>query len=194
MALTTIAAVRELEALAGEEATYTDAMITAGIAYATEVIEDYTGAVFETASTTVTVRGSGDVLVYTGIHRLQSVTAATVSGTAVADVTEWYVNSDGTVVRDDGGYFPVTRYENVSLTLSHGYTTVPAQIAYAAQALTQWYVMRLASATPDNATQAITEFGTLNLAQAGGRSDRPTALPEVNAILNRYRDRAPSIA
>jgi hypothetical protein len=46
------------------------------------------------------------------------------------------------------------------------------------------------SRIPDRALQLQSEFGSIQLAQAGGNW-RPTALPEVNARLNRYRVRLP---
>jgi hypothetical protein len=48
------------------------------------------------------------------------------------------------------------------------------------------------SRIPDRALQLQSEFGSIQLAQAGGNW-RPTSLPEVNARLNSYRARLPFI-
>jgi len=40
---------------------------------------------------------------------------------------------------------------------------------------------------PERALAVQSEFGQIQLAQAGGRPDRPTAYPDVNAVLNRFR-------
>jgi hypothetical protein len=54
------------------------------------------------------------------------------------------------------------------------------------------YVLDTVSRIPDRALQLQSEFGSIQLAQAGG-SFRPTSLPEVNAKLNLYRARLPFI-
>ncbi|MFI6861293.1 phage head-tail connector protein [Streptomyces sp. NPDC050421] len=67
---------------------------------------------------------------------------------------------------------------------------VPATIEWAVKALSRQYCLDLVSRIPDRALQLQTEFGSVNLSQAGG-TWRPTSLPEVNAQLNRYRVRLP---
>ena len=71
-------------------------------------------------------------------------------------------------------------------------TPVPATIAWCARAIARQFCLDLVSRVPDRALQLQTEFGSINLAQAGGNW-RPTSLPEVNAHLNRYRARLPFI-
>jgi hypothetical protein len=66
----------------------------------------------------------------------------------------------------------------------------PVSIRWAVRTIARQWVTDLDSRLPDRATQLISEFGTQNLAQAGG-AWRPTSLPEVNAVLNAYRVRPP---
>lgn len=191
MAYTTLAEVRALPLLANDTTTYSDAMLNEGIAWATEVIDEVTGTAWEPKTKTVTCYGSGTNTIYVGVPQLRSITAATVDGTA-EDVSAWYVTNDGLVVRDTG-IFPERDHQNVTLTLQHGADAPPTSISWAAKTLARWFVLNLTSDVPSNALSMSTEYGTVSLAQPGARH-RPTALPEVNAVLNRYSYRFPSIA
>lgn len=68
----------------------------------------------------------------------------------------------------------------------------PPTIEWAVRTIARQYCLDLVSRIPDRALQLQTEFGSVQLAQAGGHW-RPTSLPEVNAQLNRYRARLPFI-
>ncbi|MFB7675593.1 hypothetical protein ACFC26_29715 [Kitasatospora purpeofusca] len=66
----------------------------------------------------------------------------------------------------------------------------PETIRWCVRTLARQYCLDLVSRIPDRALQLQNEFGSVQLAQAGG-TWRPTSLPEVNAHLNRYRVRLP---
>ncbi|MEO6089283.1 MAG: hypothetical protein ABIQ18_39840 [Umezawaea sp.] len=66
----------------------------------------------------------------------------------------------------------------------------PVSIRWAVRTVARQWVTDLDARLPDRATSIVSEFGTQNLAQAGGPW-RPTSLPEVNAVLNSYRARPP---
>jgi hypothetical protein len=68
----------------------------------------------------------------------------------------------------------------------------PETIRWCVRTLARQYVLDTVSRIPDRALQLQSEFGSIQLAQAGG-SFRPTSLPEVNAKLNLYRARLPFI-
>lgn len=68
----------------------------------------------------------------------------------------------------------------------------PETIRWCVRTLARQYCLDLVSRIPDRALQMQNEFGSVQLAQAGG-TWRPTSLPEVNAQLNRYRVRLPFI-
>ena len=68
----------------------------------------------------------------------------------------------------------------------------PETIRWCVRTLARQYCLDLVSRIPDRALQLQSEFGSIQLAQAGG-DWRPTSLPEVNAQLNRYRVRLPFI-
>ncbi|MER8014282.1 hypothetical protein [Streptomyces griseoluteus] len=66
----------------------------------------------------------------------------------------------------------------------------PETIRWCVRTLARQYVLDSVSRIPDRALQLQSEFGSIQLAQAGG-TWRPTSLPEVNARLNLYRVRLP---
>ncbi|QAX94994.1 hypothetical protein SEA_SEBASTISAURUS_6 [Streptomyces phage Sebastisaurus] len=68
----------------------------------------------------------------------------------------------------------------------------PETIRWCVRTIARQYVLDHVSRIPDRALQLQSEFGSIQLAQAGG-SFRPTSLPEVNAKLNLYRARLPFI-
>ncbi|MGW0530657.1 hypothetical protein [Streptomyces sp. NPDC003032] len=68
----------------------------------------------------------------------------------------------------------------------------PETIRWCVRTIARQYVLDHVSRIPDRALQLQSEFGSIQLAQAGG-SFRPTSLPEVNAKLNLYRVRVPFI-
>ncbi|MFE9256502.1 hypothetical protein [Streptomyces sp. NPDC006879] len=68
----------------------------------------------------------------------------------------------------------------------------PETIRWCVRTLARQYCLDLVSRVPDRALQLQGEYGSIQLAQAGG-TWRPTSLPEVNAHLNRYRVRLPFI-
>ncbi|WP_410591078.1 hypothetical protein [Amycolatopsis sp. lyj-23] len=66
----------------------------------------------------------------------------------------------------------------------------PTAIRWAVRTIARQWAVDLHSRMPDRALSINSEFGQVSLAQAGG-DWRPTSLPEVNAVLNRYRSRPP---
>jgi hypothetical protein len=68
----------------------------------------------------------------------------------------------------------------------------PETIRWCVRTLARQYVLDHVTRIPDRALQLQSEFGSIQLAQAGGQW-RPTSLPEVNSKLNLYRVRLPFI-
>lgn len=191
MAYCSLAQVRAIEPLASDESTYTDAMILEGLLWAEQRIDQITGTSWAYKATTVTLDGNNKSYLWTGVKNLRTVTSCTIDGTAQT-VDDWVVTLDG-YVRRDSGYFTFTwPGKNVSLSLTAGATSwVPDDIAWAAKILAVYYVLKLVSTIPDNTIQIVTEGGTVMLAQPGKYG--PTALPEVNAVLEARSHKAPRI-
>lgn len=185
MAYATLAEVRALDGLE-DVGVYPDALLTEGITWATELVNEYCGPL-EVSTITVRLAPYPDRsgAVWVGVPGLRAVTAATGDGTAL-DVSAWKVDPDGWVYPS----VAVGHYYTLALTLSAGvYDTAPAAMKWAVRTLARQYVLDLTARTPDRATSVQTEVGTIQLAQAGGPG-RPTSLPDVNAVLVRYSAKA----
>ena len=194
MAYTDLATVRALDSLTGESATYTDAMITEGIAWAKDIIDTATGTSWEYDAGSVTLDGNGLSTIFTGVVNLRTLTDVTIDGDDTIDFSGWVVRTDGFVLRDTGTFPTSTVGQNVVLDYTAGATSAaPDDIAFCARHLARWYVLRLLSQHPDNALSIQNEYGTVRLAQPDGNYG-PTSLPEVNAILRRRNHRPPVVA
>lgn len=68
----------------------------------------------------------------------------------------------------------------------------PPTIEWCVKKIARQFCLDSLSRIPDRALQLQSEFGNIQLAQAGGNW-RATSLPEVNAHLNRHRVRLPFI-
>ncbi|OKH90480.1 hypothetical protein AB852_35540 [Streptomyces uncialis] len=88
--------------------------------------------------------------------------------------------------------YAVETVENYCGRKWEGTDAPPETIRWCVRTLARQYCLDLVSRVPDRALQLQGEFGSVQLAQAGG-TWRPTSLPEVNAHLNRYRVRLPFI-
>jgi hypothetical protein len=196
MAYATLAEVRALEGL-DDTTLYPDANLTEGIAWAEEVIDNYCGTSFTYKAFSVTLTGnSADTIRLVdddGATVLFPRTIATVTVDGVAETpTAWALYPEGIVARDEGVFTYTKPGRNVVITGTAGVTsTAPAQIAWACRTLARYYALSLHNRVDDRALQIQNDFGTVTLAQPGGTPERPTALPEVNAVLNRNRHRAP---
>ncbi|RMH85148.1 MAG: hypothetical protein D6683_01375 [Actinomyces sp.] len=201
MAYTTVADVRSFSA--GDDvasaAVFPDAVVQAGIDYATELIDDWCATSFEAKSFTATMDGTGtdrillaDAVTGRPILFPRSITSATVDGTAVADTSGWVLHPDGLVVRD-AGTFPVsTQGRNVTIVGTAGVTTtVPADIKLAAEMIARDYVLSTADRVHERALQITDDVGVQVFAQPGKHG--PTGIPRVNEILRRRRVAVPVI-
>ena len=186
---TDLATVRALPGLS-DEADYPDSLLTDSIARAEELILDYCGP---WAPTTVTVRLPGGPASSTALHSaipaIRSITSCTFDGVS-QDTASWTFDFYGTIT------IPATSAAvgTIVLTVSAGFQdTPPERLSWAAGVLAKSYAVEHDNSTPERALAVQSEFGQIQLAQAGGQPDRPTAYPDVNAVLNRYR-KGPAIA
>lgn len=195
MAYASLAEVRALDVLTGNETTYPDAAINEGIAWAKVAIDDYCGTSFEYDAFSVTLAGSGTARIR-ALHGdghpvlyIQTFSSASVDGTAVSDVSGWGAYPDGLVVRDSGAFTAPTVGPNVVIAGTAGVTSAaPADVAWAARTLARQYVLELESKVPKRELTSGESAGFGMMAQAGGVG-RPTNLPDVNAVLSRNRHR-----
>lgn len=187
MAYATVAEVRALDGLADVVA-YPDATLQQGIDYATGLIDGYCGTSFEAKSFSVTLDGNGNFAILTPVLFIRTITSVSVDGVA-QDVAQLLGRKEGYVVRKDGDVFDYSPWgSNVVIAGTAGVTTtIPEEIKWAARTIARDYALNLHSRIPSRALTIQNEFGQVEVrAQAGGQG-RPTALPDVNAVLNRNK-------
>lgn len=146
--------------------------------------EKITGRSFTPRTKTVTVEYRGDNQLLTGVWDIAAVDAA-VGPSGALDMTDWTVDPLGVIEGVSG----LSEGDLVTLTVDYGFRAVPADVKHAAILRTKTLIVRENSGIPDRATSFIAaEGGTFTLATPGLRGSE-TGVPEVDAILGRYRYR-----
>jgi hypothetical protein len=196
VAYTTVAVMRTLDGLSNATV-YPDAILQEGIDFATALIDQYCGTSFEYKAFSLTLDGtdSESLRLYGPEGPLmfpRTISSCTIDGVAQT-TSDWVMYDHGVVVRDTGTFSYEHPGRNVVIAGTAGYSSAaPAEIAWACRTLARQYVLDLHSRIPDRALQVQSDLGNITIAQAGGPG-RPTSLPDVNAVLNRYRHRAPAV-
>ena len=200
MAYCTRAELRALDGL-GDSSVHSDADLDIAIVFAKETIDDYCGTSFGSVASaafdsfSVTVDGTGhDNVKLRGLSGAlvmfpRTITAASVDGVAVPDSVTYTLRGTGVVVRSTGTWKYESEGLNVVISGTAGFTDEPsASIAWAARSIARFWLVSLNSRTPERALQLTTSDGSFEMrAQAGGNAARPTAMPDVNAVLSRNR-------
>jgi hypothetical protein len=127
--------------------------------------------------------------------RPRSVIAATIDGAAVTDLLTLRLYNWGVVERTAGNIFPVEAAGgggNVVVEYTHGYDRPPADLKQAFLTYVRYLLLDTTSRIPDRASTMSTDFGTFQLVTAGFQ--RPTGLPEVDAVLLDHSHRVPGMA
>jgi hypothetical protein len=184
MAYATVAEVRALDGLA-DVTVYPDATLQQGIDYATKLIDDYCGTSFEAKAFSVTLDGTSNYAIGTGVMFIRSITSVIIDGVA-QNVANFLGRREGYVVRTDGEVFPFSLWgSNIVIAGTAGVTTTPPDdIKWAARTIAREYALSLHSRVSARALNLTNEFGQIVLAQPGGQG-RPTGMPDVNAVLNK---------
>lgn len=90
----------------------------------------------------------------------------------------------------DARAFAVATVQDYTGVLWSAANPPPVTIRWAVRTIARQWLVDHHARMPERALSLVNEYGQTNLAQAGG-DWRPTSLPEVNAVLNRYRERPP---
>lgn len=193
MAYATLTELRALPDLS-DTATYSDSLLNEAIAYATELIDGYCGAFFEPKPFTGAEAEPGPYaasLRITDMLGVQSITAASDHKGTALDVSGWTVDYDRQIVWAPAPIYDCDlRVSGVACVTPSG---CPMQLRWAARTIASQYAKDLYSRIPDRALSLSTDMGQMNLAQAGGNG-RPTNMPDVNAVLNRFRFGSPIVS
>jgi len=191
LSYTTVADIRAVAGMEDVEA-WGDALVTDAITYAEAVIDDYCGTSFEHKTFTETHDGNNAGRLMLDVMFPQTLVSVTVDGVA-ADTTGWALLPEGYIVRDDGIFTYSHPGRNVVVAGTAGVTSsAPEEIALAARGIAIAYLRQMEDRIPQQALSVQSEFGQVMLAQPGGHW-RPTEFPAINTLLNRWRQRPPTI-
>lgn len=175
-----------------DEAVVTEPMRAAALAYADDLIDTYCGTSFTFKAFSVRLDGNGRSDINSGVLFPQTLTNVTVDG-VVQTTTGWGLHPEGVIVRPSGAFTYNTVGRNVVIEGTAGITAAPSEaIKWVALTLARQHILDQVSRIPDRALSVVNEFGNIMLAQAGAPW-RPTNLPDINAVLNRNRHRAPRV-
>lgn len=162
-----------------------DTVIDEAIEYATALVNDYCGTTFESTAFSLTLDGTGTHELNTGLPHLLTVTACTV-GDVSQTVSGWTVYGYGLVISDTNSFARGNYGQNIVITGTAGHATIPNDMKMAVKLIAGDYINRLWNGSASDRTLSVSnEFGTTQFAVTG--SKYPTGMPQVDAILNRYR-------
>lgn len=147
---------------------------------AESAIEEACGVAFTPRTETVTLSGSGSLLLELGRPRLRTVASATDSGDAMT-------LTDLAIVPPSSAYLPGTwtsGVSNLSVTFTHGYDSPPLRVKQAAMMLTKAWLVQ--GPIDERLMSVATEEGILRQATPGF-SGSEFGIPEVDQVVKRYR-------
>lgn len=186
MAYFTEAELRDLPNM-NDTAKYTTARVTAARLWIEGVIERKVDTSFEARTVTDEVHDGGVYSIALHSPFILSVTSATENGVAVTDTLSV---KGGVLQRYASGATTPTLWasgcRNIKVTYQSGYSaTPPADIKEAAlSAARDWLLRRYgAQGVSDRAMSMQTEMGNIVYATASDKHDRPTGIPEVDAVI-----------
>lgn len=129
----------------------------------------------------------------TGVLFLYGVPARSLIKVVVDGTTQtttgWTLSKEGRIVANDATFPSATVGQNIEVQYEWGYDEPNGDLVTAALRLTRHLILNYESSIPDRARMMQTEWGLFHLDVAN--VDRPTGLPEVDAILCRYRHESP---
>lgn len=141
---------------------------------ASSFAETWCGVAFRPRKDREVIRGRGSSWVPLRWGAVRGVDRVLVDGTQIAD---FEVHVSGFL------RLPFATTGTVEVTYRHGYDAPPLDLARAVLLLTAAWAVR--DITPSRAVAEVTDVGVFRLSTPG--RDGPTGLPEVDAVLARYR-------
>ena len=191
---TTPAEVRAMDSISGESGTFSAADVVESIAYATAIIDDYTGTSWVQRYQRDVLNGTDAATIKVSEMFPTKVLSASIGGTALssAKINEVALFDDGNLTRKSDVWNYTHPGNKVIIEYEAGATTAaPPDVAWCARTIARYHLLEQVSRIPDRAISVQSEFGQIQLAQPG--MNRPTPLPDVNTVLNRHRHRAPTM-
>lgn len=179
--LCTLAQIDAILNRGGTSTDYTQAQKEAARAAMQEAFEHEANCAFTPRTETLTLDGPGTTDLLIPRPRVLACTAATVSDTALDTADVEAIEHDGVLYYEPGW---AKGRRNVSVTVTHGWATTPADVAHAIAVGTSAI---LADGPWDDRGYAITDDGGSVRLLTAGVARASFSIPEVQAALNRHR-------
>ena len=200
MAYATVAEVRaiSIETATGDPNEVDDALVTDGISWAEELIDDFTRTSWELKAFSVTLDGNGrsTIRLVSDVGRTvmypATVTSSTIDGDAVAsaEFDTWELHRHGVIARPTGLFPSASAGRNIVIAGTAGATAAAdADIARATKLIARGYCLDALDRTHMGALTVTDDRGVTVLAMPGKHG--PTTIPIANSILKRKRRGAP---
>ena len=179
--------IRALDALSNTS-NYPTAKLERARNQAEDAFEDVTGVAWVRRHARELLDGTGVPRLTLGHQEPRSLIAVSIDGAAAADLTAFRLYPFSVVERTAGATWPKEAAgggQNVVVEYTHGFDEPPADLREAFLVYVRDRLLMGNSRIPDRASLMSTDFGTFSLVTAGGQ--RYTGLPDVDAVLQRYR-------
>lgn len=124
--------------------------------------ETYCGVAFVPRYARDVYDGDGGNELWLTRHRARSLRSVTVDGTAVSDLSEFYIYPTGKLARQDGGSF-TSGYRNVVVCYEHGYDLPTPDVKEAALKVIEELVLGDRTGVPSRAETMRVDIGTIEL-------------------------------
>ena len=183
-----LSSLRAMKGLASTS-TYTNNELRSARETAEDFIEAYTEHVFVPTYRREVKDGDGRQWLTLEKVSGRRLIEVTIDGTAQT-LTNWTINEQG-LVRTDGEVFvrSVPAGHNIVVKYEWGELAPALDLQRAALTLARYILLNSESTIPDRARLMQTEWAMFHLDTAS--EDNPTGLPEVDAVLKRYRHEQP---
>lgn len=184
--LFSLADLRKMEGIVGESVIHTTEELVDCREQVTDLFNDYTDTSFGEAYWSEIQDGLNLDYLTTQKMPLRRVLSLKVNGVAVSSPV---ASAAGIVTTSS---YMMRGTQNLILEYVYGHQFVPGDVKRAALRLARHYLLSSDSSLPDRARMMTTEWGSFQLTIAS--DEYPTGLPEVDAVLRRYRQTLPGFA
>lgn len=186
--LTSVAEVRTLDGM-DDQATFSDTLVEQACEFAEDVVADFCGSMWvrrlAVDSFRMPLREPNRERLFLQSPLAASIRWVSFDGVREPDLSVYHLEDHASSLFRD---YRFPRGVTVEVGYEHGPAASPEGVRWAARTMARHYLLALESRIPDRALSIQSDFGNIMLAQPGAVG-RPTALPEVNAVLARYRVR-----
>lgn len=182
----------ELRAMKGLQSptTYPNALLQAARDIVEEFVEGFTMHAWVPSYKREILDGDGTLEAYVSRHHATRLIKVLINGTAQT-TSNWSLSWSGRIRTDGTIFVPnIPARQNIQIEYEWGEAAPPLDLKKASLLLARHILMSTESSIPDRARMLQTEYGMYQLDTAS--ENKPTGLPEIDAVLIRYRSQRPA--